>query len=82
MVGVIDYRKDVEDAVERVAPVVPLEFLHLLFESTRTEAQQLRNLTISELDEEVYDKIDQLVSEVIHHSCERKKYALSESTTC
>lgn len=41
---VIDYRRDVEGAAGRVAPVEPLEFLRLLLEATRQEAQALGGL--------------------------------------
>lgn len=68
MEGVIDYRKEVEDAAGRVPPVEPLEFLRFLFESTRQEAQQLGGLTISELDEGLYEEIDQVVSEVTNRA--------------
>lgn len=78
MEGVIDYRQDVEAAAGQVAPVVPLEFLRLLFESTRQEAQQLGGLTISELDDEVYEEIDQVVSEVTDRA-DRMNARLQES---
>lgn len=68
MEGVIDYREEVEAATGRVPPVEPLEFLRFLFESTRQEAQQLGGLTISELDEELYEEIDQVVSEVTNRA--------------
>lgn len=64
MEGVVDYRRDVEAAAGRAAPVVPLEFLRLLIESTRQKAQRLGGLTTSELDGEASDEVDRVVSEV------------------
>lgn len=62
--GVVAYRREVEAAVGRTAPVEPLQFLRLLFENTRMEAQQLGGLAITETDEELYERIDRVVSEV------------------
>lgn len=41
---VIDYRSEVEDATDEIAPVEPLGFLQLLVEATREEAQRLGGL--------------------------------------
>ncbi|WP_336364745.1 hypothetical protein [Halalkalicoccus salilacus] len=68
MEGVVDYRKEIETATGRVPPVEPLGFLRFLFESTRQKAQRLGGLTISELDEDVYEEIDQVVSEVTNRA--------------
>ncbi|MEA1932612.1 hypothetical protein [Halohasta litorea] len=38
---VIEYRTAIEDATDQIAPVTPLEFLQLLVEATREEAQRL-----------------------------------------
>ncbi|SFG11137.1 hypothetical protein SAMN04488063_1453 [Halopelagius inordinatus] len=64
MEGVIDYRKDVEDAAGRVAPVEPLGFLRLLVENTRKRSQELGGLTIAETNDEVYAEVDAAVSRV------------------
>ncbi|MFD1585954.1 hypothetical protein ACFR9U_03090 [Halorientalis brevis] len=62
--GIIEYRSDVEDAAGQVAPVEPLGFLRLLFENTRREAQRLGGLATSETDEQTYEEINEVVSEI------------------
>lgn len=43
--NVVEFRRDVEDAAGRVAPVEPLEFLRLIVEATRQQAQALGGMT-------------------------------------
>lgn len=68
--GVIDFRHDVEDVAGQVPPVEPPGFLRLLIENTRKEAQQLGGLAYSRTDDEVYDEIDAVVTEVTSHADE------------
>ncbi|MDS0297505.1 hypothetical protein NDI76_01955 [Halogeometricum sp. S1BR25-6] len=58
---VIDYRRDVEDAAGRIAPVEPLEFLRLLLEATRQESQALGGL-VRESETAVADEILDVVA--------------------
>lgn len=58
------YRNNVRETVGRVPPVRPLEFLRLLFETTRQDAQRLGGLTMSEMGVPVYEEIDQVVTEI------------------
>lgn len=60
----IEYRRNVRDAAGRVPPVRPLAFLRLLFETTRRDAQRLREVAIAEADETVAAEIDRVVSAV------------------
>lgn len=69
--GVIDYRTDVEEAANRIAPVDPLGFLRLLFENTRMEAQKLGGLTINVVeDRDVAEELDDLVEQFTGHADE------------
>ncbi|WP_232687257.1 hypothetical protein [Halobacterium zhouii] len=56
--GTIEYRNHVEDVSGRTAPVEPLGFLRLLYENTRTTAQQLGGLTFSEMTSDVSMAVD------------------------
>ena len=67
MEDVIDYRRDVEAAAGRVAPVEPLAFLRLLFGNTRREAQRLGGLTYDGISPEEHEAIQQLVDDVTDH---------------
>lgn len=62
--GAVDYRETIEDATGQIAPVEPQGFLQLLYENTRTEAQNLGGLAFTEADEEVYDEIEPIVSKL------------------
>lgn len=62
--GMVDYRKRVEDAANRVAPVEPLGFLRLTYESTREQAQKLGGLSLTETDEAVADDVDEVVTKI------------------
>lgn len=62
--NVIDYRRDVESAAGKVAPVDPLGFLRLLVESTRQEAQRLGGLTVDGAGETGDGEIDDIVETV------------------
>lgn len=64
MDSAIEYRAEVEDAVDRVPPVEPLEFLRLLFETVRRDAQRLGGLARNETDGVVADDIDYAVAAV------------------
>lgn len=68
--GMVDYRQDVEDAADQVAPVEPLGFLRLVYETTRQEAQKLGGLSLSETDEEIAEEIDDVVTTVTRKSDE------------
>lgn len=73
MEGVIEYRKDVEAAADRVAPVEPLGFLRLLFDNTRTEAQKLGGMNRADasgsegLDGGIHEEVDDLVRDLTDH---------------
>ncbi|GAB3670184.1 hypothetical protein GCM10028856_19590 [Halopiger thermotolerans] len=58
------YRDEVGDAVGRIPPVDPLEFLQLLFETVRRDAQRLGGLARSETSGVIVDDIDAAVTEV------------------
>lgn len=60
--SIVDYRRDIETATDRIAPVEPMGFLRLLVEHTRREAQSLGGLAISEIDVAVSDELDPIVS--------------------
>lgn len=66
--GVVDYREDVEDTFEGVAPAEPLGFLRLLVEKVRQTAQQLGGLTFTETPEGISDDIERIVSRVTDHA--------------
>lgn len=59
-----EYRESVKSATNQVPPVDPLGFLRLLFESMRQDAQQLGGLAASGIDEEIFEEIDQIVTDV------------------
>jgi len=58
---IAEYRREVEEAAGEVAPVKPMGFLKLLLENTRREAQRLGGLSFGAVDDEVGDRIDDLV---------------------
>ena len=62
MEGVIEYRKDVEDAAGEIAPVKPMGFLRLLVENTRQEAQRIGGLAVGMTDEDVQKRVSDFVS--------------------
>lgn len=65
---VVDYRSDVEEATDEIAPVRPLGFLRLLVEATRREAQRLggyaRNGVVSAGGEEIDDVVTTLTEQM------------------
>ena len=61
---VIDYRREVEDASGRIAPVEPLGFLRLLVEATRRDAQVLGGTVKGGTATEGEERIDDVVTEV------------------
>ena len=64
--NVIDYRGEVEDAADSVAPVEPLGFLRLLFENTEAEARELR-ADAERYDSDALDDVNSLVDELLDH---------------
>ncbi|MDS0258960.1 hypothetical protein NDI56_06090 [Haloarcula sp. S1CR25-12] len=62
--GMIDYRRTIEDEAGQIAPVEPLGFLRLLFETTRQRAQRLGGLSTTEADAELASDIDRVVTEI------------------
>ena len=62
--GVIDYRREVEDASGRIAPVEPLGFLRLLVEATRRDAQALAGTVKGGDRTDDDEEIDDVVTEV------------------
>lgn len=77
--GVIDYREEIEDASERIAPVEPSEFLRLLIENTRQTAQQLGGLSITEASSETSDELNEIITNVTRE-IDRTDDLLEEST--
>lgn len=67
MGNVIEYRKAVEDAAEQLAPVKPLGFLHLLFESTRQNAQRIGGMAFGTVDDEVREDVDEVLESLTAH---------------
>lgn len=61
---VVEYREEVEEATDEIAPVKPLGFLRVLVEATREEAQQLggfaKNGVITSGHEEIEDVVTTL----------------------
>ena len=55
--NVVDYRKEVEDATDAVAPVEPLGFRRLLIDATRGRVRELGELT----DDAEADRVDDTV---------------------
>lgn len=66
--GVVDYRRDIEATAGGVPPVQPHGFLRYLFGNVRREAQRLGGLTVTEASGDVYDEIDQVVTDVTDHA--------------
>lgn len=62
--GMVSYRDDIEDAADRIAPVEPLGFLRLLFETTRQRAQRLGGLADTEVSADAAADIDRVVTEI------------------
>lgn len=62
MESVIEYRKSVEESAGEVAPVKPMGFLELLAEDTRQQAQKIGGLAVGTTDEEVRERVSDLVS--------------------
>jgi len=62
--GMVDYRRKIEDAAGQVAPVEPLGFLRLIFETARQQAQQLGGLAVTETDERVAEDVDRVVTKL------------------
>ena len=59
---VVDYRSEVEEATNEIAPVQPLGFLRLLVEATRREAQRLGGYTRGASDSRAHEEIDDVVT--------------------
>lgn len=62
--SVLDYRTNIEDATDRVAPVKPLGFLRLLVEATRQEAQRLGGLAKDDVVQSGHDEIEDVVTDL------------------
>jgi|AntDeeMinimDraft_4_1070355.scaffolds.fasta_scaffold00761_3 hypothetical protein len=62
--GVVEYRDDLEEMTGEVAPITPPEFLRVLVESTRRQAQELDDMAVNETTEEVRDDVAPIVSEL------------------
>jgi hypothetical protein len=65
---VIEYRTEIEEATDSIAPVTPLEFLQLLVEGTREEAQRLggfaRGGVVRSGTEEIQDIVSTLTEQM------------------
>ena len=68
--GMVDYRQRIEDVADQVAPVEPLGFLRLVFETTRQQAQQLGGLSVAEADDEIADEVDEVVTTITREADE------------
>jgi len=68
MRNVIEYRTEIEKATDNIAPVTPLEFLQLLTEATRTEAQRLggfaRDGVVASRSHEVQEVVSTLTEQM------------------
>ncbi|UPM45138.1 hypothetical protein [Halocatena salina] len=64
--SIIEYRSEVEEAADQIAPVQPLGFLRLLFENTRDKAQLIGD-DADEHSKSVANDIDELVTELTDH---------------
>lgn len=62
--SVIEYRTDVEDATDDIAPVKPLGFLRLLVEATREEAQRLGGYAKYGVVQSGHEQIDSVVTQL------------------
>lgn len=62
--NVIEYRRDVEEATDEIAPVQPQGFLRLLAEATREEAQRLGGLARDGAVDDGEDEIEAEVTEL------------------
>jgi len=67
MENVVQYREAVEDAAGKLAPVKPLGFLQLLFESTRQQAQRIGGMSYGAVDEEVCEDVDDVLESLTAH---------------
>jgi hypothetical protein len=67
MENVVQYREAVEDAAGKLAPVKPLGFLQLLFESTRQQAQRIGGMSYGAVDEEVREDVDDVLESLTAH---------------
>ena len=61
--GVVEYRNDLEEMTGEIAPIRPPEFLRVLVESTRNQAQKLGGLTINEANDDVRAEVEPVVAE-------------------
>ncbi|WP_224269014.1 hypothetical protein [Haloprofundus salinisoli] len=61
------FKRRVEDAAGRVAPVRPTAFLNLLMENTRRDAQRLGGLAVGSGNDDAWEEIDDLVTSVTRH---------------
>lgn len=52
----------------RSVPVEPRRFLRVLFENTRQSAQRLGGMTFAEVDEEVFEEVDEVVTRKTEHA--------------
>ena len=64
--NVIDYRTEVEDAADSIAPVEPLGFLRLLFQNTEAEARELR-ANAERYNSDALDDVNTLVDDLLDH---------------
>lgn len=80
MQNVIEYRREVEEHADEVAPVEPLGFLELLFSNTRREAQRIGGMTFGTVSPDVRIRIDDTV-ESLTTDVDRVLDILDESGT-
>lgn len=78
MKSVIEYRSEIEEATDRIAPVTPLEFLRLLIEGTREDAQRLGGFARDGVVHEGSEEIDEVVS-TLTEQMDRINSLLTES---
>lgn len=62
--SVLNYRTNIEEATNRIAPVKPLGFLRLLVEGTRQEAQRLGGFEQDSSGRSGHEEIDEIVTEL------------------
>lgn len=63
--SVIEYRNEIEDATNEIAPVKPLGFLRLLVEATREETQRLGGFTKDGVVMTGHEEIEDVVASLM-----------------
>jgi hypothetical protein len=71
MQGAMDFREDIEETLDlAVSPPEPAAFLQLLVDRTGAQAEQLRDVVEDERDEELKEKINDYVDDLLENADE------------